>query len=1029
MNTADFLVTEQWNDGFVGYITIGNESDTSLDRWTLEFYSPFEITNIWNAQIVSRQPSEQGYYYKVSDVGWNSNISSGDEVSFGFVASYSGESQEPSSYILNDEPLDTSTPPSVSLPTLSVNDITVNEGDIDDNVATFEIRLSQTSDEEVTVRYTTKDGTAIAGSDYTATAGTVTFSPGETSKSIDIPIISDSIDEGNKTFTLELFESSNASIVDVQGTGTIIDDDESITTPPTTVEFSVSNDWGSGFTANLSITNNGDIPLHPWTLEFEAPFQIYEIWGAEFESQSENRYSIENGNSWNRSIPPGGTITFGFNAKYSGENAPPTNYLLNGQPLDSPRLPTLSVSDITVNEGDTGVTTASFEVKLSAASDETVTVEYATADSTTIADTDYNSNSGVLTFESGETTKTISVEVRGDTSVEEDETFTVNLSNASNAAIVDSQGVGTIVDDDSSSSLPELSIDDVDITEGDNGATQAIFAVSLSSPSNQAVSVSFNTENDTAIAGTDYTANTGILTFDPGETTQTISVEVTGDTFVENNETFTVNLSNPDNAVIIDSQGVATIINDDSNNDVPQQEGNFNYGEALQKSFLFYEAQRSGDLPTDNRIDWRDDSALGDGSDVGIDLSGGYYDAGDGVKFGFPMAASMTMLGWGVLEYRNAYEQSGQLDEVLEAIKWGTDYILKAHITDENGTREFWGQVGDGNIDHDYWGPPEEMTMERPAFKIDRQNPGSDLAGETAAALAAASIIFRPTNSSYADKLLENAEQLYEFADTYRGKYSDSIPDAAQFYNSWSGYQDELAWGAAWLYKATGDQSYLNKAENYYQGVWREGTHSWDNKQHGTGILLAQETNKSQYRSDVERWLNYWSNDSGAGISYTNGGLAWSSQWGSLRYTANTAFLAGIYSDTVTDYQGRYSNFAHKQINYILGDNPRNFSYMVGFGNNYALRPHHRAAHGGDWSNFNSSAPNDNILYGALVGGPASVNDFDYTDDRTDYIRNEVALDYNAGLTGALARMYEEFGGNPLSDAQLNALPGITVNN
>ena len=92
----------------------------------------------------------------------------------------------------------------------------------------------------------------------------------------------------------------------------------------------------------------------------------------------------------------------------------------------------------------------------------------------------------------------------------------------------------------------------------------------------------------------------------------------------------------------------------------------FNYGEALQKSLFFYEAQRSGDLPTTNRINWRGDSAMQDGSDVGLDLTGGWYDAGDHVKFGLPMAASATMLAWGIVDYRDAYVQTGQLATALD---------------------------------------------------------------------------------------------------------------------------------------------------------------------------------------------------------------------------------------------------------------------------------------------------------------------------------------------------------------------------
>lgn len=135
-----------------------------------------------------------------------------------------------------------------------------------------------------------------------------------------------------------------------------------------------------------------------------------------------------------------------------------------------------------------------------------------------------------------------------------------------------------------------------------------------------------------------------------------------------------------------------------------------------------------------------------DGQDVGHDLTGGYYDAGDHVKFGFPMAYVGTVLAWGVIEYEAGFDAAGELDNGRAAVRWGSDYLLKAHTA----AGELYGQVreeevGDGNADHNYWGRPEEMTMERPAAKIDTSNPGSDLAGESAAALAAASIVFSVT--------------------------------------------------------------------------------------------------------------------------------------------------------------------------------------------------------------------------------------------------------------------------------------------
>ncbi|WP_309380989.1 glycoside hydrolase family 9 protein [Cerasicoccus frondis] len=440
--------------------------------------------------------------------------------------------------------------------------------------------------------------------------------------------------------------------------------------------------------------------------------------------------------------------------------------------------------------------------------------------------------------------------------------------------------------------------------------------------------------------------------------------------------------------------------------------GAFNYGEALQKSLYFYEAQRSGELPEDNRVSWRGDSALDDGSDVGLDLSGGYYDAGDHVKFALPMSASLTLLAWGIEEYEQGYADSGQLDEALDTIRWGTDWLMKAHPS----ANEFYAQVGDGHVDHSYWGPPESMTMNRPAWKVDANNPGSDVAGEAAAALAAAAIIFEDSDPTYASELISHAKELYAFADSYRGKYSDSISNAQSFYNSYSGYNDELVWGALWLYKATGDNSYLTKAESYWSnigGLNNSWTINWDDKSYGAAILLAQLTGKATYKNAVENWLDNWV---GGSVQQSDGGLRWIQQWGSLRYAANTAMMAFIYGDTVNDDGGVYTDFAAGQLDYILGDNPANRSYVVGFGNNPPINPHHRAAHGSTTNNINSPANNLHVLYGALVGGPKSANDFDYVDDRTDYVTNEVAMDYNAGFTGALARQTQVYGGEPLAN-------------
>ncbi len=468
----------------------------------------------------------------------------------------------------------------------------------------------------------------------------------------------------------------------------------------------------------------------------------------------------------------------------------------------------------------------------------------------------------------------------------------------------------------------------------------------------------------------------------------------------------------------------------------------FNYAEALQKSLFFYEAQRSGDLQANNRINWRGDSGMQDGTDVGRDLTGGWYDAGDHVKFGLPMAASATMLAWGIVEYRSAYVSTGQLNTALDQLKWATDYFIKAHPT----ANELYGQVGNGGTDHAWWGPAEVMQMARPSYRVTTSCPGSDVAGETAAAMAAASMAFRPTDPAYANTLLSHARQLYSFADNFRGAYSDCITDAANFYRSWSGFNDELVWGAIWLYRATNEQAFLDKAQSYYANLSNQQqttiksykwTHAWDDKSYGSYVLLAKLTGATQYHNDSQRWLNWWTvggtalGADGTRVNYSPGGQAHLDQWGSLRYAANTAFAALVYSDAITDtvLKARYKDFAKRQIDYALGLNPQNRSYVVGFGTNPPRNPHHRTAHGSWTDQLTFPTISRHILYGALVGGPSSPNDgASYSDDRGNFVNNEVATDYNAGFTGALARLAQEYGGAPLANfPQAEAVVGNEI--
>jgi hypothetical protein len=212
------------------------------------------------------------------------------------------------------------------------------------------------------------------------------------------------------------------------------------------------------------------------------------------------------------------------------------------------------------------------------------------------------------------------------------------------------------------------------------------------------------------------------------------------------------------------------------------------------------------------------------------------------------------------------------------------------------------------------------------------------------------------------------------------------------------------------------------KKENYGNSPYWEYKWglAWDDKHYAVQLLLAKLTNKAVYKTNVERSFDYWTTGTSDNerIAYTPGGLAWLDQWGSLRYASNMSFLAFVYSDwleaTNPGKAQTLRNFGITQINYALGDNPSNRSYVVGFGNNPPINPHHRSAHGSITGSIQSPADNRNILYGALVGGPGSSDN--YTDDRSNYFNNEVATDYNAGFTGAIAKMYLLFGGTPLTN-------------
>ncbi|KAL8161566.1 hypothetical protein V2J09_013055 [Rumex salicifolius] len=478
-----------------------------------------------------------------------------------------------------------------------------------------------------------------------------------------------------------------------------------------------------------------------------------------------------------------------------------------------------------------------------------------------------------------------------------------------------------------------------------------------------------------------------------------------------------------------------------------------NYTIALRKALMFFNAQRSGKLPKHNNVSWRGDSCMNDGkSDTATifkDLKGGYYDAGDAIKFNFPKSFSLTMLSWSVIEYSAKYDAAGELNHVKDIIKWGTDYLLKTFNSSADSIDRLVSQVGSGDTshgsttpnDHYCWTRPEDIDYARP---ITECHACSDLAAEMAAALASASIVFKE-NKAYSQKLVHGAKTLFKFSREQRGRYSGSGSEAATFYNS-TMYWDEFVWGASWMYYATGNNSYLQLATNRnlvkhagaFWGGPDYGVFSWDNKLAGAQVLLTRLRLFLSPGYPFEDVLGTFHNQTGIvmcsflpyynSFNRTKGGMIQLNHGRPqpLQYVVNAAFLATLFSDYLdaADTPGWYCGptfystdvlreFAQTQINYILGKNPRKMSYLVGYGDKYPKHVHHRGASvpknkvkyscKGGWKWRDSKKPNPNTIVGAMVAGPDQHDGF--RDVRTNYNYTEPTLAGNAGLVAVLVAL------------------------
>ena len=467
---------------------------------------------------------------------------------------------------------DDDVPPSISF---LANEVSLTEGDDGNGSMVFTVQLSQASGQNVTVNYATTNVTTTI-LDLTPISGsTLTFAPGETEKLITVLITGDLVDEVDETFTLDLTNPVGATLANpvndkVTATGTILDND----IPPTMNIDSVSHtETNSGqinyiFTVTLNAASGQEVVV-PFTTEDGTAT----VGGLDYIPTSGSITFLPGQTSRTITLQASGDTLNELDETFKLNLTAPSNVTAGtivgiATITNDDALPEVAISSSAPKaEGNSGTTEFFFEIKLLTASGQEVTVDYSTANGTAdVTNDDYIGQSGRITFEPGATSKLITVLANGDTRNENNETFTVFLTNPQKATLVSGQssGQGLIQNDDAE---PTVSIGDVTKAEGNSGNTDFVFQVTLSALSGKQVTVVYTTANGTATVGNaDYVATSGTLTFAAGVGTQSVTVNVIGDLFDEADETFQVNLTNPTNATLADAQGIGTIQDEGTDN-------------------------------------------------------------------------------------------------------------------------------------------------------------------------------------------------------------------------------------------------------------------------------------------------------------------------------------------------------------------------------------------------------------------------------------------------------------------------------
>ncbi len=417
-----------------------------------------------------------------------------------------------------------------------------------------------------------------------------------------------------------------------------------------------------------------------------------------------------------------------------------------------------------------------------------------------------------------------------------------------------------------------------------------------------------------------------------------------------------------------------------------------NYAKLLQYSLYFYDANMCGSAADNSAFSWRSACHTGDA------VAGGFHDAGDAIKCGLTAGFTASTLGWMCYEYQDQFQQTGTMEHYQLIMNEFCDFFKASTTLSGGEVTSFVYEMGEDGKDHSTWYAPEKMWDRDSSETYSVTDGASNVAAQYAAALAQNYII------SGREEDLTYATALYNFA----AKYRKMTYDQSTYQDK--DVQDDISWAAGWMYLATKQDDYLTENSKYTSSTndWTKD-YCYANASLGAAIINAEITGNWSYATSYIDGI----------VNSNQNQFYVMNSWGSARHNTLMQTCALVVSHHKDESGKDYSEWAQKQMNYILGDNNANVCLVVGWNDVSATSPHHRAAsnltNSSDWHEYNSwdgdyASSGGHILYGALCGGPTSSDFTTYQKTAKDATSNEVALDYQVGLVGAAAGLYAAYG-------------------